>query len=127
MQQQVQSHRQCREGRNLPIDEGAVHDHGQVAAYQDEITAGDLLIILRPQILQRQILEPDRPAQQADIDEFDEMPGRCGQAGEIPDPEQQLQKSHQPDLLWIIRQIRDGGVDNISISQDPFRSRIVYR
>ena len=55
------------------------------------------------------------------------MPGRCGQAGEIPDPEQQLQKSHQTNLLWIIRQIRGGGVDNISISQNPLRSRIVYR
>ena len=73
------------------------------------------------------MLEPDRPTQQTDIDQLDKVPGRYGQAGEIPDPEQQLQKSHQPDLLWIIRQIRNGGVDNISISQDPLRSRIVYR
>ena len=45
------------------------------------------------------------------------MPGGSAQPGEIPQAEQQLQKGHQADLLWIIGQIRDSGVDNIFISR----------
>ena len=55
------------------------------------------------------------------------MPGGSAQPGEIPQAEQQLQKGHQADLLWIIGQIRDSGVDNIFISKDPFSGSIVYR
>ena len=108
-------------------DEGTVQDHRQVTAYQNQITAGDRFPIIRPQIAQGTVLEQNGHAQQADIDQLDKMPGGSAQPGEIPQAEQQLQKGHQADLLWIIGQIREGGVDNIFISKDPFSGSIVYR